>query len=207
MNTHKLTRKQVRCAPDLSAFDFRLVYRKETLNPSDSALRWPDYQRDAELEDLMTDNTSTLQRMLFLTVASVTPQLISPTEERIRQILVVGTSDSQSSNQKRQARRAVSNKSIYYNLSKCMIDTLPKFLRADSLAKKVTQRLATKESNSDLNTDLRDWTQRRELLYKGSLLYLPKVEALWMTILKKHHDDPLAGHLAIKKTYNTLCQK
>ncbi len=88
-----------------------------------------------------------------------------------------------------------------------MIDALPHFLRADPLAKKVTQRLATRESNSDLNIDLRDWTQWGELLYKGSVFYIPEVEALRMEILKKHHDDPLAGQLATKKTYNPLCHK
>ena len=207
MSTHKLTRRQVRWALDLSAFDFRLVYRKGTLNPADGPSRRPDYQRDAELEDSMTDNTSALQRMLFPTVATVTSQPMSPTEERARQILVVGTSDSQSSNQRRQARGAVSKESLYEDVSKSLIDALPEFLRADPLAKKVTQRMATRESNSDLNIDLRDWTQRGELLYKGSVLYIPEVEALRMEILKKHHDDPLAGHLATKKTYNTLRHK
>ena len=67
--------------------------------------------------------------------------------------------------------------------------------------------MATRESNSDLNIDLRDWTQRGELLYKGSVLYIPEVEALWMEILKKHYDDPLAGHLATKKMYNILRHK
>ena len=71
MSTHKLTRRQVRWALDLSAFDFRLVYRKGTLNPADGLSRRPDYQRDAELEDSMTDNTSALQRMLFPTVVAV----------------------------------------------------------------------------------------------------------------------------------------
>ena len=28
-----------------------------------------------------------------------------------------------------------------------------------------------------------------------------------MKILKKHHDDPFAGHMATKKTYNTLRHK
>ncbi len=28
-----------------------------------------------------------------------------------------------------------------------------------------------------------------------------------MEILKKHHDEPFAGHLATKKTYNTLRHK
>ena len=46
-----------------------------------------------------------------------------------------------------------------WRLSKSLIDALPKILRADPIAKKVTQRLATKESNLDLNIDLRDWMQ------------------------------------------------
>ena len=71
----------------------------------------------------------------------------------------------------------------------------------------VTQRLANKELNLDLNIDLCNWIQREELLYKGSVLYIPEVEALCMEILKKHHDDPLAGHVATKKTYNTLRYK
>ncbi len=178
MNTHKLTRRQVRWALDLSAFDFQLVYRKGTLNPADGLSRRPDYQRDAELEDLMTDNTPALQRMLFPTVAAVTSQPMSPTEEKARHILVVGTSDSRSSNQRRQARRAVSNESIYEHVSKSLIDALPELLRADPLAKKITHRLATRESNSDLDIDLCDWTQRGELLYKESVLYIPEVEAL-----------------------------
>ena len=145
--------------------------------------------------------------MLFSTIAAVTSQPMSPTEEKARRILVVGTSDSQYSNQRRQARGAVSSESIYEDVSKYLIDALPEFLQADLLAKKVTQRLATRESNSDLNIDLRDWTKRGELLYKGSVLYIPEVEALRMEILKKHHDDPFAGHLATKKTYNTLRHK
>ncbi len=184
---------------DLSAFDFWLVYCKGILNPADGPSHQPDYQRDAELEDSMTNNTSALHRMLFSTVATVTSQPMSPTKEMARQILVVGTSDSRSSNQNRQARGAVLNSSIYDNVSKSLIDALPEFLRAHPFAKKVTQRLAPSESNSDLNIDLCDWTQRGELLYKGSVLYIPEVETLWMEILKKNHDDPFTGHMATMK--------
>ncbi len=144
MSTPKIMSRQVRWAFDLSAFDFRLVYCKKTLNPTDGLSRQPDYQRDTEFEDSMTNNTSALQRMLFFTVASVTSQPMSPTEEEARQILVVGTSDSRSSNQKRQVLGAVSNKSIYEDVSKSQIDALSEFLRADPLAKKVTHRLATR---------------------------------------------------------------
>ncbi len=86
----------------------------------------------------MTDSTSAIQKMLFPNVATVISQTMSHTEEKARQILVVGTSDSQSLNQKRQARGAVSNKSIYEDVSESLIDALSKFLRADPLAKKVT---------------------------------------------------------------------
>ncbi len=83
--------------------------------------------------------------MLFPTVTGVPPQPMSPTEEKDSEILVVGISSSRSSNQRRQARGAASNKIICEDVSKVLIDALPEFLRADPLAKKVTQRLATKE--------------------------------------------------------------
>ena len=88
-----------------------------------------------------------------------------------------------------------------------MIDVLPEFLRAKPLMKKVTLRLATRESNSDLNIDLCDWKQRGELFYKGSILYITEVEAIRIKVLKKHHDELFAGHLPTKKTYNTLRHK
>ncbi len=149
MSMHKLTRRQVQLALNLSAFDFWLVYYKGTFHFADGPSRRPHHQRDTELEDSMTDNTSVPQRMLFSTVASVTPQSISPMEEKARQILVVDTSDLRSLNQGRQARGAISNQSIYEDLSKSLIDALPEFLWADLFANKVTQRLAIRESNSD----------------------------------------------------------
>ena len=41
MNTHKLKRRQVQLAPNLSAFDFGLVYYKGTFNPADGPSRRP----------------------------------------------------------------------------------------------------------------------------------------------------------------------
>ncbi len=94
--------------------------------------------------------------MLFPTFVAVTSQPMSPTEERARQILVVDTFYSRSSNQRRQALGAVSKESLFEDVSKFLIDALPEFLRADPLAKKVTQWLATRESNSALIIYLRD---------------------------------------------------
>ena len=80
-------------------------------------------------------------------------------------------------------------------------------MRADPLAKTVTQQLATRESNLDVNIVVRNLKQRGELLYKVSVLYIPEVQAIQMEILKKHHDDLLAAHLPTTETYNTLCHK
>ncbi len=73
MSTHKLTRREVRWALDLSEFDFRLVYRKRTLNTTYGRSRRPDYQKDTEWEDSMTDITSALQKMLFPIINSGNP--------------------------------------------------------------------------------------------------------------------------------------
>ena len=154
MSKHKLTRKQVRWALDLSAFDFRLVYCKRTLNRADGPSRRPERCRFRRLDDL------------FPTVAEITSQPMLATEEKAKRILVVDISDLRSSNQRRQAYGVVSNKSIYKDVSKSLIDVLPEFLRADPIAKKVTKRSATKKSNADLNIDIRDSTQRGELLTK-----------------------------------------
>ncbi len=86
----------------------------------------------------MTGNTSALQRMLFPKVAAVTSQPMSPTEKKARQILVFGTSYSRSSNQRRQTHGVVLYESIYYDVSKSLIDDLPEFLRAGPFAMKVT---------------------------------------------------------------------
>lgn len=58
---------------------------------------------------------------------------------------------------------------MYEDVFKSLFDALPEFLQANTLAKKVNQRLATRESNSALNNHFRDGTQHGELLYKGSI--------------------------------------
>ncbi len=86
----------------------------------------------------MTDNTSAFQKMLFSTVAAVTSKPFSPIGKMTKQILVVETFDSRYSNQRRQARGAVSNETIYKGVSKSLIHALPELLPADPLTKEVT---------------------------------------------------------------------
>lgn len=56
-----------------------------------------------------------------------------------------------------------------------------------------------------INSELLDfhplWSQKDDLLYFDSMLYIPYVESLQLEIIKKHHDEPLAGHLTTEKIY------
>ena len=93
MTTHKLSRRQVRWALSLSAYDFIITYRKGTLNPADGPSQRPDHQRKADQKDQMED-ASVLQRVLFPTVALIS---VEPRDDLLaqdmylRELLVAGT--------------------------------------------------------------------------------------------------------------------
>ncbi len=72
-------------------------------------------------------------------------------EEKIRQILIVGISDSRSMSQNKYAPVVVSNKIKHKYVSRLFINALPEFLQVNPFAKKLTQQLTIKESISDLN--------------------------------------------------------
>ena len=211
MTTHKLTRRQVRWALSLSAFDFRLSYRKGSLNPADGPSRRPDYQREAESEDSVIPESTVLQRVLYPSVALISvegegDQTLAE-EPSHREILAIGTAGRELTNQRRAAREAVVDESTYENIGQTLIEALPEYLRVDPLAKKVFKGLATREPLSKDVDALPGWTQQGELLYFVTALYIPHVETLRMSILRKHHDDPLAGHLATERTYKLLRAK
>ena len=44
-----------------------------------------------------------------------------------------------------------------------------------------------------------------EIVYHQGLLFVPK--AIQKDLISRHHNDPLAGHFGIKKTYKLLAQK
>lgn len=50
-----------------------------------------------------------------------------------------------------------------------------------------------------------DWEDINEMLYFQYLLYVPKI--INIDLISRHHDNPLAGHLGIKKTQKLVAQK
>ncbi len=78
-------------------------------------------------------------------------------KEQIKQILIVDNLDLRFLSQKKQTQGVISNKITYKDLSRFFTEASSKFLQVELFAKRVTQLLATTESNKDLNNDLFDW--------------------------------------------------
>jgi hypothetical protein len=214
MTTKALSRKQVRWALTLSAYDFVILYRKGTLNPADGPSRRPDYQREAEEEDSRIDTAPALIKQLFPRVSSLrsaaaagsnSRTLEEGAEEELREVLMAGSADY--TNRRKRAKRAVSEESMYENISKTLTEALPEFLRIDPFAARVLAEIASRENSQGKTDTLPGWTQQGELLYKENAIYIPQVQALRDGLLREHHDKPLTGHLGAKKTLNLLRRK
>ncbi|SLM35179.1 hypothetical protein LPUS_04274 [Lasallia pustulata] len=209
MTTHKLSRRQVRWALSLSAYDFVITYRKGTLNLAEGPSQRPDHQREADQEDQMED-ASLLQRVLFPTVALI---LVKPRDDllaqdiHLRELLVAGTTSPRQRSQRKQASEAVSHEGHYEEVGTSLIDSLPEFLQIDPLAKHMLEQITACEANPGMSDAHPLWSRRDNLLYFDSVLYIPYTEPLRLGIIKKHHDEPLAGHLAIGKTFALIRTK
>ncbi|SLM35611.1 Ribonuclease H-like domain [Lasallia pustulata] len=209
MTTHKLSRRQVQWALSLSAYDFVITYRKGTLNPADGPSQRPDHQCEADQEDQMED-ASVLQQVLFPTVALIS---VEPRDDLLAQdihlceLLVVGTTSPRQQSQRKQASEAVSHEGPYEEVGTSLIDSLPEFLRIDPLAKHMLEQITAHEANPGMSDAHPLWSQRNNLLYFDSVLYIPYTESLRLGIIKKHYDEPLAGHLTAEKTFALIRAK
>ncbi len=76
----------------------------------------------------MIDNTSALLKILFFSAAVVNNQSMTPTKQKVRQILVVSTFNSRFGSQERNKRRDVSKENSHKKVSRSFINALPDFL-------------------------------------------------------------------------------
>ena len=51
----------------------------------------------------------------------------------------------------------------------------------------------------------KDWENFEEILHHQSLLYVPKL--IKTKLISRHHNDPLAGHFDIEKTWELVARK
>jgi hypothetical protein len=131
---------------------------------------------------------------------------VQSVQDRARKIFIAGTSDEQETRSREEALSAAEEEDPFEKVNQTLAERLPGFLRVDPLAQNVIRGLANPEG-SILKDTLPNWTQDGELLYYHRKLYIPACEALRIELLKKNHDNPLAGHFATERTYDLLQRK
>ncbi len=80
---------KVQLTLNLFRFYFWLVYHKEIFKSINNHSYQSNYQRESELEKSTIDNIFAIQKMSYLAVTLVTSQLMTSTEKKTSQVLVV----------------------------------------------------------------------------------------------------------------------
>ncbi len=118
---NNLIQRQRQLIPNISTWDFRLIYCNKALNFLSYFSHWLDYKWNAELKNLKIDDTLGYQNILFPSYVEIIALMISPREEKTWQIMLFGIFHASSSSQKRYKRKAVSNKSSYIGLFRYLL--------------------------------------------------------------------------------------
>jgi hypothetical protein len=75
----------------------------------------------------------------------------------------------------------------------------------EPLQHQITRALYDDPLAKKLQTDPSSpWSWKDNLLLHNNLIYVPDDDSLHLEILRSHHDEPLAGHPGIEKTYELI---
>ena len=188
MTTKILNRRQARWAEFLANYDFVLVHIQGSKNPVDGPSRRLDYMENVEIPIGILIPQSALRKLQ--------PHELQPTTTSCSCANIT----SQSSTDPPSTSTA-SLLRAYWNSIGVNINTTPeaslrsRFISAlekDSLAQKYHENPPT------------PWSWQDGLLLHDNLIYIPHDDALHVELMKIHHDDPLAGHYGVAKTFELL---
>jgi transposase InsO family protein len=127
---------------------------------------------------------------------------------QLRTILCRGTRASPKlADQRGAAREACETEDPFRaDPSQEVVSKLPDYLKSDDFANRILEGLIDPASYSD-SEELTKWEHRDNLLWRDRRLYVPDHQALRLAVLAKHHDDPLAGHFATRRTRELVERK
>ena len=235
-NAKDLSRRQVRWAQRLSAFWFRVEYQKGSQNPADGPSRRPDYQKQVEKEDNSRELAANDLRAMLMpnkkmdspalsslkTVeanddeaqqeagASIASRIRARRNEHLAKVITNGTyRDERSEYEIREAPNLTRDETPWSGTVPqggpgalpALLNGLPKLLEQDEVAEIVREGLRKDPSK------FAGWVDKRGVLWHDGLLYIPANESLRIELIRKHHDVPLAGHLASVRTLELLARK
>jgi transposase InsO family protein len=216
MSTKELTRRHARWWERLSAFDFTITYRAGRLNPADPPSRRPDYESEeggtprignwARL-GLTSPNSRAKATMMGAMVQLTPPRsLLDPdsASRRHNRILVATLAKGESpyTDPSVEFRQAVAAMQRDDSLARVL---LPKGEgqapgRGNPEEKVARQRAANlKVGGYSLGAD--------GLVQCKGKLYVPERGGCRSEVLKRHHDDPWAGHFGYVRTLELIRRK
>ena len=191
INTKSLSSRQVRWAQKLSRYHFQIDYCQSKANAAANALlRFPQKNQDEEKE-LRAENGRILHcwqnSLTNVSLASLSFFTLS----HLHQVLICGTYVlSQLRKFWDLFRSELSSKSPYTASIGGMRLKLHKLQAEDKQAQKLR---ADQQPNQQINQQ--SWQDIDGVLHHQGFAYVP--ETIQMELIRKHHDDLLAGHFEI----------
>ena len=194
MKLKELTPRQARWAIKLANYDFEILHRAGKTNPADPPSRRPDYDGDSPLQ---TKLLPTLQRKLALWEGQS-----CHVDELDAVKHVMSVADVQVIVPRKQVAEIV--ESAYDESQRPMKSLLHDLQSKDKRVQDVIQQTP---SGKRLLAS-KAWSFDKDgLLRYGKAIYVPDGGAVREELIRKCHDDVLAGHFGVDKTLELLKRK
>lgn len=218
MKQQHLNGRQARWCMYLSGFDFTIKHQPGKRNPADGPSRRPDYE-DKSPSDRM-EWMPTLQSKMAQ-AESLEEQLKCESGENrpvvTVQSLQVKTESSRDMDysdwigrkatvlRKHVAQLLAMDKVLTPEPSESIVELVLKLQETDPQTQKIKERLQSSRRNT---ADSSAWSlgDLRELRYNNKL-FVPAEEAVKQELMRRHHDDPMAGHFGPERTLELLQRK
>lgn len=205
MTTKELTRRQVRWAEYLARYDFSIVFRAGTLNPADAPSRRPDYMKGSAEGD---NHHTIFMRRLEESIVRGREEAGLPAETWVLGVIELfdePLSPMEAHISRREAADALIGESaLRAELQEPLVELVQKAQAADAYA---SERLAELEDPTAERGGIWSRTPKDGLLRTNGKVYIPEEPALKAEIMHVHHDDPVAGHYALKRTMEAIKSK
>jgi transposase InsO family protein len=233
MDLKEINKRQARWAIELCAYDFEIKHRPGKSNPADPPSRRPDYacgkQEAPQLLPTLQAKLSAVRVAAWIKqenpAAEMAVQMMSPLERHTLSQLEVGEASGELASYRVSAVvtgvttagtaectqlvpravvvAAMSNETAYSTHSHLPPEFLRELQLGDAQAKAV--REASEKQADSVSRAGSPWTEGEDgLLQHRNRAYVPSLTPLRREILRRYHDDPMAGHFGREKTLELI---
>lgn len=230
MSTKELTRRQMRWAERLAAFDFVIEHRPGSKNPADAPSRRADYVRDNAEQPLPWTLQDKLHRGLFraipspaanenpVTVAAITASEPDGVKRNVGSEVRGKTTTSTAENAsgvpggpellvpRSVVMEAAQAETAWSDMPEELGDLIRRCQQGDAFARSMIKELQENPHGTAERSTPYSYGNDQLLRYNGAV-YIPPDPALKLELIRTNHDDPQGGHAGRKRTLDALRRK